>query len=46
MKTTTEYLTFNTDEKRQYVNITADVEKVVADSAIDEGMVLVSAEHI
>ncbi|MFW5841158.1 MAG: secondary thiamine-phosphate synthase enzyme YjbQ [Planctomycetota bacterium] len=46
MKCKTEYMTFKTDRHREYVNITRDVEKVVADSGIDEGMVLVSAMHI
>jgi len=46
MKFKTEYLTFNTPTKRQYVLITDKVEKVVSDSGIKEGMVLVSAMHI
>ena len=46
MKFATEYLTFNTKKKRQYINITDKVEKVVANSGIREGMVLVSAMHI
>lgn len=46
MKFATEYLTFNTKKKRQYINITDEVEKVVANSGIREGMVLVSAMHI
>ena len=46
MKAETKYLTFNTSSKREYVNITNDVEKVVAGSGISEGMVLVSAMHI
>lgn len=46
MKCRTEYLTFNTSSKREYVNITDEVEAVVAKSGIAEGMVLVSAMHI
>ena len=46
MKFLTEYMWFNTKKKREYVNITPDVEKVVAKSGIAEGMVLVSAMHI
>ncbi len=46
MKTSTEYLWFNTDKHREYVNITSEVAAVVAASGIAEGMVLVSAMHI
>jgi secondary thiamine-phosphate synthase enzyme len=46
MKSTTEYLWFNTTRKREYINITAKVQEVVARSGIQEGMVLVSAMHI
>ena len=46
MKFATEYLTFNTKKKREYINITNDVEDVVYKSGIKEGMVLVSAMHI
>ena len=46
MKFLTEYLWFNTKKHRDYVNITADVEKAVKKSGIREGMVLVSAMHI
>jgi len=46
MKTTTEYLWFNTKSHREYVNITGQVEDVVTKSGIKEGMVLVSAMHI
>lgn len=42
----TEYLTFNTRRKREYVNITGEVEDAVRKSGIREGMVLVSAMHI
>jgi secondary thiamine-phosphate synthase enzyme len=46
MKTTTEYLWFNTKKKREYINITGEVEKVLNKSGIREGMILVSAMHI
>ncbi len=46
MKFATEYLTFHTRQHREYINITRDVEKVVRDSGVQEGMVLVSAMHI
>lgn len=46
MRSTTEYLWFNTKQKREYINLTSDVERIVARSGITEGMVLVSAMHI
>ena len=46
MKSATEYLTFNTRNHREYINVTDDVAKVVEQSGIREGMVLVSAMHI
>jgi secondary thiamine-phosphate synthase enzyme len=42
----TEYLTFNTQQHRQYINITPEVGAAVHKSGIREGMVLVSAMHI
>ena len=46
MKFLTEYLWFTTKNHREYINITADVEEILARSGIKEGMVLVSAMHI
>jgi len=46
MKSKTEYITFNTKKHREYINITDRVEKIVSQSGIKEGMVLVSAMHI
>jgi thiamine phosphate synthase YjbQ (UPF0047 family) len=46
MKSKTEYLTFNTNTKRAFVNITPDVRKIVQDSKIKEGLCLVNAMHI
>ncbi len=46
MKSYTQYLWFNTRKHREYINITDEVEKALADSKIQEGMALVSAMHI
>ncbi|MCZ2153657.1 MAG: secondary thiamine-phosphate synthase enzyme YjbQ [Bryobacterales bacterium] len=46
MKFHTEYLTFNTRTKREYINITGEVQSALAKSGIREGMILVSAMHI
>lgn len=46
MKFYTEYLWFNTKKRRDYINITNEVEAVLYKSGIKEGMVLVSAMHI
>jgi len=46
MKFATEYLWFETRSKREYINITDEVAQIVADSGVQEGMVLVSAMHI
>lgn len=46
MKFHTEYLWFNTEKRREYINITGEVEKALQKSEIKEGMILVSAMHI
>ena len=46
MKFHTKYLWFNTKRKREYINITAEVEEALRESGIREGMILVSAMHI
>ena len=46
MKFHTEYLWFSTKKKREYINITNEVEQAVNKSGIKEGMVLISAMHI
>ncbi|MCX6641212.1 MAG: secondary thiamine-phosphate synthase enzyme YjbQ [bacterium] len=46
MRSHTEYLTFNTRNKRDYINVTTRVEEALRQSSIQEGMVLVSAMHI
>ena len=42
----TDYLWFNTKKKREFINITPELEKAIRKSKIQEGMVLVSAMHI
>ena len=46
MRFHTEYLTFETKGRREYLNITPQVEDVLRKSGIREGMILVSAMHI
>lgn len=46
MKSTTEYLWIETKERRQYLNITPEVEEVVKKSGVKEGLCLVNAMHI
>lgn len=46
MKFHTEYLWFNTQNQREYINITNKVSEILAQSKIQEGMALVSAMHI
>ena len=46
MKVFTEYLWFNTPNRREMVRITDQVADVVKRSQVKEGMVLVSAMHI
>ncbi len=46
MKSHTEYLWFNTKNRRQLVNITPDVAKCIEASGVREGFCLVSAMHI
>ena len=46
MKSTTEYLTFNTSKKREYLRITDNVKAVLSKSGIREGLCLVNAMHI
>ena len=46
MKSLTEYLTFKTKSRREFVNITPDVEKLIVKSGIKEGLCLVNAMHI
>ncbi len=46
MKFHTEYLWFNTKKRREYINITDEVQAIVGRSRIQDGMALVSAMHI
>lgn len=46
MRSHTEYLTFETTERRSFTRITEEVQSAVDSSRINEGMVLVSAMHI
>jgi secondary thiamine-phosphate synthase enzyme len=46
MKSHTEYLTFNVPKRMDFVNITRQVERIVAESGVQEGLVLVNAMHI
>ncbi len=46
MKFLTEYLTFQVKKRREFVNITSDVSKLVLKSKIQEGLCLVNAMHI
>ncbi len=46
MKSYTEYLWFNTQTKRDFINITPQVESALRKSGIKEGFALVSAMHI
>jgi secondary thiamine-phosphate synthase enzyme len=46
VKALTEYLWFETTEKRALIRLTDTVEKLVEKSGIQEGMALVSAMHI
>ena len=46
MKFLTEYLTFQVKKRREFVNITSDISKLVLKSKIQEGLCLVNAMHI
>ena len=46
MKSITKYLTFHTEKKFKLVNITSEVEKIVHDSKVSEGICLVNSMHI
>ncbi len=39
-------LTFNTEKRREYLDITRQIKEVLKESGIQEGMVLISAKHI
>jgi secondary thiamine-phosphate synthase enzyme len=46
MKSKTEYLTFNLPARMAFTNITPQVERIVAESGVREGLVLCNAMHI
>ena len=46
MRAHTEYLWFNTKKKREFINLTPEIEKALRKAKIEEGMVLASAMHI
>lgn len=46
MKSLREYLTFETNRRREYINITSQVQELVRRSGIREGLCLVNAMHI
>lgn len=46
MKSITKYLTFHTEKRFKLINITPEIEKIVRESAVDEGICLVNSMHI
>jgi len=46
LKAHTDYMTFHTEGRREFVRITENVQEAVDKSGVKEGMVLVSAMHI
>ena len=46
MKSHTEYLTFNVPARMDFINITSQVEAIVRQSGIQEGLLLCNAMHI
>jgi secondary thiamine-phosphate synthase enzyme len=46
MRSRTEYLWMELPERRGFVNLTPEVERVVRESGVREGLVLVNAMHI
>jgi secondary thiamine-phosphate synthase enzyme len=46
MKSITKELWFNTKKPREFINITNEVESLLAESGIQEGLCLVNAMHI
>ena len=46
MNSLTEYLWLNTPHRRDFVNLTPQIEELVKQSGVQEGLVLVNAMHI
>lgn len=46
MKTYRKELFFETNTRRAYINITPEIERILAESGIKEGLILINAMHI
>lgn len=46
MKTYTEYLTFNTEKRRELIRITDRIKEIVRKSGINDGLCLISSMHL
>jgi len=46
MKSITKYLTFHTEKRFKLINITPEIENIVRECAVDEGICLVNSMHI
>ena len=46
MKSLTQHLVFRTESRREFINITLEVENLVEKSGVKEGLCLVNAMHI
>jgi secondary thiamine-phosphate synthase enzyme len=46
VKSLTEHLVFRTENRREFINITPEVEELVEKSGVKEGLCLVNAMHI
>ena len=46
MKSVTKYLTFHVEKRFKLINITPEIEKIVQDSKIGDGLCLVNSMHI
>ncbi len=46
MKALTEYLVFHAEKRREFINITPEIEALVEKSGVKEGLCLVNAMHI
>ena len=46
MKSITKYLIFHTEKRFKLINITPEIEKIVRECAVDEGICLVNSMHI
>ncbi len=46
MKAYTKHLTFHTKNRRELIRITEDIKRIVKESAIQEGLCLVSSMHL